>query len=158
MGTPRVVQGDERLAYTAGTTVENVAPVGTKLVIEDGRTFRMTQCDTSTALVNARLVSSPAPSANFRDEEVDTIAAGEFVLTDPGATSGDATVDQFRGGYLTVTEAAQLDPIHRIKSNGWKPARLWTQRRVKSSARARTRRRRRILSIASISAAVLLIG
>ena len=117
MGTPRVVQGDERLAYTAGTTTEDVAPVGTKLVIEDGRTFRMTQCDTSTALVNARLCSAAAPSANFRDEEVDTIAAGETVLTDPGTTTGDATVDQFRGGYLTVTEAAQLDPIHRIKSN-----------------------------------------
>lgn len=118
MGTPRVVQGDERLAYTAGSTAEVVAPLGTKLVIEDGRCFRMTQCDTSTAIVNARLVASPGPSANFRDEAVGIIAAGARVLTAVGATTGGAVADLFRGGYMTVQEIAQLDPIHRIKTNG----------------------------------------
>ncbi len=117
MGTPRIVQGDERLAYTAGSTAEVVAPLGTKLVVEDGRTFRMAQCDTSTALVNANVVTSPAPSANFRDEAVGIIAAGARVLTAVGSTTGGIVDNALRGGYLTVTEAAQLDPIHRIKTN-----------------------------------------
>jgi hypothetical protein len=117
MGTPRIVQGDERLAYTAGSTAEVVAPLGTKLVIEDGRTFRMAQCDTSTALVNANTVTSPAPSANFRDEDVGTMAAGVRVLTAVGSTTGGIVDGALRGGYLTVKDTAQLDPIHRIKTN-----------------------------------------
>ena len=75
MGTPRVMHGDERLAYRAGTTSEVQAPLGSKLVIEDGRTFRMAQCDTSTALVVGRLSQSPVP-ANTVGEEVDAIAVG----------------------------------------------------------------------------------
>ncbi|KKK58689.1 hypothetical protein LCGC14_3041880, partial [marine sediment metagenome] len=114
MGTPRIVQGDERLAYTAGTTAEVIASLGTKLVIEDGRTFRMTQCDTSTALVNANVVTSPAPSGNFRDEDVATMAAGVRVLTSVGSTSAGIVDNGLRGGYLTVKEAVQLDQIHRI--------------------------------------------
>jgi len=117
MGTPRVVQGDERLAYTAGTTSEVVAVLGTKLVIEDGRCFRMAQCDTSTALVQGRLTSSPAPSANFRDEVSAVAAAGVREITGVGSTTGGAVDNLFRGGYLTVQDAVQLDPIHRIRTN-----------------------------------------
>ena len=117
MGTPRVIQGDERLAYTAGTTAEVVAPLGTKLVIEDGRTFRMAQCDTSTALVNARLTTSPIPSGNFIDEVSAVAAAGDRVITGVGSTSAAKEDDVLRGGYLTVEDVVQLDPLHRIKTN-----------------------------------------
>ncbi len=117
MGTPRVVYGDEQLAYAAGSTSENVAPLGTKLVLPDARAFRMAQCDTSTALVVAQLTSSPAPSTNTKDEDVGAIAAGERVLTSVECTSGDQGLNDFRNGYLIVKEAAQLDPIHRIDSN-----------------------------------------
>ncbi len=114
MGTPRVVYGDEQLAYAAGSTSENVAPLGTKLVLPDARAFRMAQCDTTTALVVARLTSSPVPSGNTKDEAVGTIAAGERVLTSVECTAADQGKNDFRNGYLIVTEAAQLDPIHRI--------------------------------------------
>lgn len=117
MGTPRVVHGDERLAYRAGTTAEVQATLGTKLEIADGRLFRMAQCDTSTALVVAQLTQSPIPSANFTDEALGTIAAGERVIVDPEATTGDATPDLFRNGYFMIDEAAQLDPLHRIDTN-----------------------------------------
>ncbi len=117
MGTPRVIQGDERLAYTAGTTSEVVASLGTKLVIEDGRTFRMAQCDTSAALVNARLTTSPVPSANFQDEVSAVAAAGDRVITGVGSTSAAKEDNVLRGGYLTVQDAVQLDPLHRIKTN-----------------------------------------
>ncbi len=117
MGTPRVVYGDEQLAYAAGSTSENVASLGTKLVLPDARAFRMAQCDTSTALVVARLTSSPVPSGDTKDEAVGAIAAGERVLTNVECTSSDQGVNDFRNGYLIVKEAAQLDPIHRIDSN-----------------------------------------
>ena len=117
MGTPRVIQGDERLAYTAGTTSEVVAPLGTKMVIEDGRTFRMAQCDTTTALVNARLTTSPVPLANFKDQVSAVAAAGDRVITGVGSTTGGKVDDVARGGYFTVEDAVQLDPLHRIKTN-----------------------------------------
>lgn len=109
------MHGDERLAYRAGSTTEDQAPLGSKLIIEDGRTFRMAQCDTSTALVVGRLSQSPVP-ANTVDEEVDAIAAGVRVLTDPGTTV-DLEFNDLRNGYFMVDEPAQLDPLHQIEGN-----------------------------------------
>ena len=109
------MHGDERLAYRAGSTVENQAPLGSKLEISDGRTFRMAQCDTSTALVVGRLSQSPVP-ANTVDEEVDTLAAGVRVITDPGTTV-DLEATDLRGGYFMVDEVVQLDPLHQIETN-----------------------------------------
>ncbi len=115
MGFPRLVSGNETETYRT-QTAENTPSVGTKMVIEDGRTFRWVE-NGGVAAVNARVFMSVAPSANFLDEDVGTIAAGETVLTAVDSTSGNGAIDLFKNGYLFVTEIAQLDPVHRIKSN-----------------------------------------
>ena len=115
MGTPRVINGSEEQAQQQSTTAPS--PVGTKLVVEDGRTFRMSQCDTSSALVGQVLAQSQVPSGNYKDEDCAAIAAGEKVITEVGATGAGAAKNWFENGYVVVTEAAQLDPIHRIDRN-----------------------------------------
>jgi len=118
MAFPRVMNGNETESYRTTTAAdgEGTPSVGTKMVIEDGRTFRWVE-NGGVAAVNARVFMSIAPSANFRDEAVDTLAAGVTVLTGVGATGSNPAADLFKNGYLFVTEIAQLDPVHRIQSN-----------------------------------------
>ncbi len=109
------MSGNETETYRTQTS-EDTPSVGTKLVIEDGRTFRWVE-NGGVAAVNARVFMSVAPSANFLDEAVDTMAAGATVLTGVGATAGNGAASLFKNGYVFVTEIAQLDPVHRIKDN-----------------------------------------
>jgi hypothetical protein len=116
MGFPRLVSGNETESYRTQAS-ETQPTVGTKMAIEDGRTFRRVE-NGGVAAVNARVFMSVAPSANFRDEAVGaTVAAGETILPQVGSTSGNGAASLFKNGYLFVTEIAQLDPVHRIKDN-----------------------------------------
>ncbi len=112
------MNGNETESYrtTAAALGEATPNVGAKMIIEDGRTFRWVE-NGGVAAVNARIFMSVAPAADFLDEAVDVIAAGETILTGVGATGSDPAADLFKNGYLFVTEVAQLDPVHRIKSN-----------------------------------------
>lgn len=118
MAFPRVMNGNETESYRTTTAAlgEGTPAVGAKMVIEDGRTFRWAE-NGGIAAVNASMMMSIAPSANFRDEAVDTMAAGATILTNVGATGSNPAADLFKNGYLFVTEIAQLDPVHRIKAN-----------------------------------------
>ncbi len=118
MAFPRVMNGNETESYRTTTAAdgESTPSVGAKMVIEDGRTFRWVE-NGGVAAVNARIFMSVAPATDFLDEAVDVIAAGQTILTGVSATGSNPAADLFKNGYLFVTELAQLDPVHRIKSN-----------------------------------------
>jgi hypothetical protein len=86
------------------------------MVIEDGRTFRLVGAG-GTALINANCTQSIAPSGNFKDENVGTVAAGETVITDVDSTGGNAAIDLLVNGYFNILTAVNLGPVYRIKSN-----------------------------------------
>ncbi len=112
------MNGNETESYRTTTAAngEQTPSVGAKMVIEDGRTFRWAE-NGGVAAVNARIFMSIAPVAAHLDEAVATMAAGATVLTAVGSTGVNPAADLFKNGYLFVTEVAQLDPVHRIKSN-----------------------------------------
>ncbi len=119
MAFPRVMNGNETESYrtvTAAAGEPGAPSVGAKMVIEDGRTFRWAE-NGGVAAVNARVFMSVAPAGGHLDEAVDTIAAGQTILTGVGSTGLNPAADLFKNGYVFVTEIAQLDPVHRIKSN-----------------------------------------
>ena len=115
MGFPRIINGSERMSVDTASSETNPV-VGAKMVIEDGRTFRYCEAG-GTALINANTISALAPSTNFRDEAVDTLAAGVTVLTGVAATGSNPAADLFKNGYVHVLTAAQLGPVMRVKSN-----------------------------------------
>ena len=75
MSFPNIVWGREAETFTDDTTQQ--APIGTKMIVEDGRAYRYAQAD-STALVVALLNSSAIPEvAKYGDQALTVdIAAG----------------------------------------------------------------------------------
>ncbi len=111
-GFPKHTYGSEELTFRTFST--ETSPVGSKMVIEDGRTFRFANCG-GTAAVSARVFQSIVPSANGLTEDLDTLEAGATSLTGVGATSAGFAVGLFNDGYAVIDEVAQLDPIHQIR-------------------------------------------
>jgi len=116
MSFPNVVHGHENETFTDDSTQR--VPVGTKMVIEDGRAFRYAKAD-STALVIALLNQSAIPEvAKYADQSVtDDHAAGSTVIKTIGATTTDMAVDELVNGYFWSEQPAQIGPAQRIKSN-----------------------------------------
>ncbi len=114
-GFPGVTYGSEELTFRTFNT--ETSPVGSKMVIEDGRTFRFAEIGGAAAAVSGRVFQALVPSANGLTEDLATIAAGALELTAVGATTGDFAADLFKDGYFVIDESAQLDPIHQIKSH-----------------------------------------
>src|SRR3990167_9482354 len=96
-------------------TAERV-PVGTLGVTEDGRCFRFAEA-AGTTLAPCKLSEGLAPSANFTDEAVATLAAGVTVLTGVGATTGNCAADLLKEGFVWSSTATNLNPVMKIKSN-----------------------------------------
>src|SRR3990167_1064354 len=96
-------------------TAERV-PVGTLGVTEDGRCFRFAEA-AGTTLAPCKLSEGLAPSANFLDEAVATLAAGVTVLTGVGSTTGNGAASLFKNGYIWSSTATNANPLYRIKDN-----------------------------------------
>ena len=99
-------------------TDQNVLPIGTKKVFEDGRVFRFSEfaADTTAGHLVAQDVSAQAVTYAEDDFTAADAGATEVTLTD-ATLFGSATKDQYAGGYLhTVNDAAQ-GYTYRIKSN-----------------------------------------
>lgn len=114
MAFPNVIHGSEE--ETLNTYTAERFPVGSKMEIEDGRIFRFAEAG-ATALEDDELTEAVAPSANFLDEAVATLAAGVLVLTGVGSTTGNGAVNLFRYGYVWSSTATNANPLYRIKSN-----------------------------------------
>lgn len=115
MSFPNIVHGHESETFTDDDI--QGAPVGTKMVIEDGRIYRYAQAD-STALVAALMNQSAIPEvAKYGDQAVGTMAAGATVLTGVGADTTDLAANQLINGYCWSEQTTQLGPAARIKDN-----------------------------------------
>ena len=115
MSFPRKVHGTEDEAFNS-YTVEG-PPVGTVMVIEDGRVFRFSECGTSTALVVGSLNQGEVPSTNFSDEATGALnAAGVTILTDVRSTGANMAVNALREGYVYTSAITNL-PLVRVKDN-----------------------------------------
>lgn len=119
-GFPKNTFGSEDEAHRTYSVERN--PVGMKMIVEDGRTFRF--CENGSAdAVSAMLFQSFVPVTDTKGEAVGIIAAGEVDMLEVGATASDQAEDLHNRGYFSVVEAAQLDPIHLIlKQNPIKAA------------------------------------
>lgn len=98
--------GADKVTYNA-----EVFPVGTKLVLPDGRAFRFGEAVADT--VAGRLYQSEATTANWNNENLTVAGAiGDITVTVDVATT--PAVDDFKGGFL-VNETSGV--TYAIKSN-----------------------------------------
>ncbi|KKL95530.1 hypothetical protein LCGC14_1853640, partial [marine sediment metagenome] len=110
-GFPKTTYGSEQQTFNTYSVERN--PVGSKMVIEDGRTFRFANCG-GAAAVSARVFQALVPSANGLAEAAADGAAGATSITGIGSTGAGFAIDLFNDGYIVIDEEAQLDPIHQI--------------------------------------------
>ena len=113
MSFPNIVFGSEERIFDDLSS--ETVPVGTQMVIEDGRIFRFTEA-AGAALVVANLNEGAVPSANTTTEVVATLAAGVTVLTSVGTTTANLAANILVNGYVYTDNATTL-PLMRIKSN-----------------------------------------
>ena len=110
-GFPKNTFGSEDEAHRTYSVERN--PVGMKMIVEDGRTFRFCE-NGGVAAVSAMLFQSFVPVTDTKGEAVGIIDAGEVDMLAVGATAGAQAEDLHNRGYFSVVEAEQLDPIHLI--------------------------------------------
>ncbi len=114
MSFPNIVFGSEGELWhnSAGETV----PVGTLMIIEDGRTFRFTEIAASVTTVVGGLLQAEVHTTDQSAEAVDTMAAGVVQLTGVGSTNTAVIVDEYINGYVYTDNATTL-PMMRISDN-----------------------------------------
>jgi len=102
MAFPVIARGTEKEAYQLYTAERY--PVGTQLIAEDGRIWRFAE-NGGVALLAGVLcqgtVSDPA-FADIKDETIDTMAAGETVMTGCDVTTNAVAADLLKYGYLQL--------------------------------------------------------
>jgi hypothetical protein len=116
MSFPNIVYGREAETFTTDAT--QGAPVGTKMITEDGREFRYCKNNSSTAMIVANLQQGAIPEvAKYGDQACGTIAAGATSITAVAATTTDMAVNDLINGYCWSEQTTQLGPAQRIKDN-----------------------------------------
>lgn len=115
MSFPNIVFGSEGELWhnSAGETV----PVGTLMIIEDGRTFRFCEIAAGVTTVIGGLLQAEVHTTDQSGEVVDTLAAGVVQLTGVGSTSSNVAADEYINGYIYTDNATTL-PMLRISDNG----------------------------------------
>ena len=89
--------------------------LGTRLVLQDGRTFRFVE-NGGTLLVTGNVIQAEAPGANFDELAIAAAAAGaESVTVTLGSTA--AAVDLFAEGYLFVEDDAGESFLYPVRSH-----------------------------------------
>lgn len=123
MAFPNIIfgnEGEQYNTYAAEVGNDNVPrsrwPVGTKMVLQDGREFRFGQAGASTLAVG-KLDVAPAIGANFDNLVVPAaVAAGEKEVTITNGATAIAAGD-FADGYLNVEDDAGEGELYKIKSH-----------------------------------------
>ncbi len=119
-GFPKNTFGSEDEAHRTYSVERN--PVGMKMIVEDGRTFRFCE-NGAVAAVAANMMQGLVPVTATKGEAVaNGIVAGATDLTAVISTGATQAVDLYNRGYVVVVEAAQLDPIHLILKSGEFPS------------------------------------
>lgn len=118
-GFPKNTYGSEDEAHRTYSTERN--PVGMKMVVEDGRTFRFCE-NGAVAAIAARMMQGLVPVVATKGENVATIAAGALELTAVISSGATQAEDLYNRGYVVSADVAQLDPIHLILKSGEFPS------------------------------------
>ena len=108
------IHGPEGEQYQTYTTKR--WPLGTKLELQDGRTFRFF-LNGAGALTAGKLIQSPVPGANFDELVVPAavpIGTRELTVTN-GATT--VTADEFADGYINVEDDTGEGHLYAIAGN-----------------------------------------
>ena len=113
MAFPITLQGSEGEQYS--TYTDQRWPLGTQLVLQDGRKFRFAQAGGST-LVPGNVLTAAANIANHVDTTAVASAAGS---TSPQTTLGAtaATINQYAEGYAVVVTTPDLGRTYKIDNH-----------------------------------------
>ncbi len=119
MSIPNVIHGSEKSAYDVRTSAQGQSgtPIGTQMVVEDGRVFRYAKSGVGPTVVGALQQGEVWVVGEFGDQAVDTLAAGVFVFTGVGSTTTSLAVDELKDGFVWIDSAANLNPGWRVVSN-----------------------------------------
>lgn len=112
MSFPNVIFGSEGLLQQNSSS--EIVPVGSLLIIEDGRTFRFTEMFTTAAVVGS-LNQTEVHTTDQSGEAIDTLDAGVVDLTTVVTTNTGVTSPEYVNGYIYTDNATTL-PMMRIKS------------------------------------------
>ncbi len=114
MSFPNIVFGSEGELWHNSAT--ETVPVGTLMIIEDGRSFRFCEIAASVTTVVGGLLQAEVHTTDQSGEAIGTLDAGVTILTGAGSTSSNVAVDEYVNGYAYTDNAVTL-PMMRIKSN-----------------------------------------
>lgn len=115
MSFPNVLFGTEGEQYSTYTTKR--WPLGTKMVLQDGREYRFGKAGGSNLAVG-KLDVATANGANFDELAIPSaVAAGTRTFS---ITNGATTIaaDDFEDGYVNVEDDAGEGRLYKIKSHG----------------------------------------
>jgi len=116
MGFPTGSYGPSEKIFTESATQK--APLGTRLVLRDGRVFRYVKNGGVALVVGNVLSKAVAGADHIKDLVVAAIVAvgGTTVTVTNGATTA-ITANMFRDGYLYMNDAAGEAHVYTIKSH-----------------------------------------
>ena len=113
MSFPNIVFGSEGELFH--NSADETVPVGTLMIIEDGRHFRFTEIATGVTTVVNGLLQAEVHTTDQSGEALDTLASGVVELTGVITTSSGVTSPEYVNGYIYTDNATTL-PMYRIKS------------------------------------------
>jgi len=114
MSFPNIIFGTTGDQFRT-TTAQEVEPVGTQLVLGDGRKFRYARKDTAAA-VAGDIQSAPAAVANHTAQTpVAAVVGDRSISTALGAST---TADQYRDGYICIELGTGFGYTYSIPTHG----------------------------------------
>ena len=115
--SPQSIYETHSVTHASGEKAEGQHPVGTRAYLPDGRVYYYSSSNTSAAAAVGKLYMSPTVVANHTECDVTTGNAGTYVVS--GITIGATamTQNQYRNGYLAVTDGAGEGHVYRIASH-----------------------------------------
>lgn len=121
MSLPNIIRGSEEAIFKVRTSAQGpgYTPIGGKMVIEDGRTYRWTE-NGGTVFVNSRVYQAEVPTAaDLANQAVATLTATDnvTVLTGVDSTNTSYVADELKDGYVWFDSAANLNPMWQIQTN-----------------------------------------
>lgn len=114
MGFPALIHGQEGEQFS--TYTDKRWPLGTKMVLQDGREFRFGKA-AGTNIAVGKLCSATANGANFDELVIPAaIAAGSRTITFTNGATAIAT-DDFEDGYINIEDDVGEGYLYKIKSH-----------------------------------------
>jgi len=127
MSFPNVIYGDygdEKKTASSSSGGIGGLPLGTLMVLPDGRKFRHARATSGSTLSAGKLTTQPAVVADHGNvagsglvTAAQTVAIGDrsIIVTMGGTTA--ITKDQYKGGFMTVQSGTGAGLVYKVKSN-----------------------------------------